>query len=690
MSTKTSFFETDRWVPCPMIDDEHAAQGYIGGEACQQVLCPVLDPIEGKYGLFGTDVAGVYRSEDGGRSWVISTVGYDAAGGCGAAFDPNNIERCLIVGANSGAQDVNGLFLSTDHGTTWTPVLRARTYGYRDFRTQIAYDESSYDEKIGGSAIIYWSREDVDYCRYAMNDPSLYKSTDGGVTWTQLPNTALYANSYLAVHKEKGWLLSANTKGIFRSKDGAATFEKVLDKEIFSMDTVRTHPNMVWATACEGVFISEDYGDTWTCLKGENYPDFHPDRIRVSPVNINHMVLEDDYTTMEGNRYGHIHAFSRDGGKTWGESIRQTVKNNPLWVPSNSARSAYCWDPKDENRVICNWNYICASDDAGENFWYSNTGFNGIATGHIVKVNVNDPQLILLPSQDYNGGFSVNGGKTYKYVNWAGHEWGGHTYGGYCMSDKISFVSRSESWSGGRFLTVTHDGGETIDRTEIAVKGITVGMGVPGKPEVGFMGEWRTDDWAETWTEMKGCLGVYACDYETGTVFGYDAEPVDEKTKRHFVVVSRDAGITWERLVEVTALVTDIAYNRDQGSVYYCAGDQFWHTELNDPEPKQRLVGGFIYNKMVKNVAVDPKYPNLMYVSCMSNKTYGRHNIWRTLDGGKSWLCLNRKKGDGRTDPDGGRRPTCLVVGGNERNLFVFAGCKGVWKMACPPEEACK
>ena len=57
MFVKTSQFETDRWVPVPMIDDEHYAQGYIGGEACQQVLGPILDPIEGKYGLFGTDVA---------------------------------------------------------------------------------------------------------------------------------------------------------------------------------------------------------------------------------------------------------------------------------------------------------------------------------------------------------------------------------------------------------------------------------------------------------------------------------------------------------------------------------------------------------------------------------------------------------------------------------------------------------
>ncbi len=680
---KQQYFDTDIWQAVPMISDEHAALGYTGGEACQQVLCPVLDPIEGKHGLFGTDVAGLYRSDNGGRTWVISTLGFDAAGATGCAFDPNNTSRCLIVGANSAAQDVNGLFISEDYGETWRPVLRARTCGYRDFRTQIAFDESSFDESLGGSAIVYWSRENDDKCRYQMNDPALYKSYDGGETWERLPRTSKQGGAYIAVHKDNGWLITANEYGIYRSKDGAATFTKVLDKPVNSIDTVRTHPDMIWAVNNDGIYISVDFGDTWKCIKGSNFPDFHPDRIRVSPANINNIVLEDDYTTSDVDRFAHIHAFSNDGGISWHESIRHTDEKNPVWVPSNSARSAYCWDPINPNRVICNWNYICESTDAGHNFWYSNTGFNGICPGGYTRFNVNNPELVAMASQDYNGGFSVNGGRTWKYVNWTGYEWGGYTYGAYCMDENTSFVTRSNSWSAPRKLVVTHDGGETVVETGITVCGSVIGMGAVGRPEVGFMGEWRTDDFAHTFTEMSGCKGVFCADYLTGRLWGRDCDKIGDATQ-DYVVYSDDSGETWTRLIAVTSTIVDMAYDCKHSKIIWAAGEQLWYAEPDEPDCRQRLFEGFVYNTLVKSVAVDPVNADIVYVACASNKEYRNRNVWRSVDGGKSFVCLTRDIDDSRVGPDGARRTVNVTVGGKERNLFAFGGCKGVWKMPCP------
>ncbi len=680
---KTQYFDTDIWQSVPMLSDEYAALGYVGGEGCQQVLCPVLDPIEGKYGLFGTDVAGIYRTSDGGKTWAISTVGFDACGATGAAFDPNNTSRCLIVGANSAAQDVNGIFISNDYGKTWRPVLRARTCGYRDFRTQIAFDESSYDADIGGSAIVYWSREDDDKCRYQMNDPALYKSYDGGETWERLRGTVEQGGAYLAVHKEKGWLVAANSRGVFRSKDGAKTFEKIFNKTVNSIDTVRTYPDMLWAVNSDGVYISADFGDTWACLKGENFPDFHPDRIKVSPANINNIVLEDDYTSNPENRFGHIHAFSNDGGKTWHESIRHTDEKNPVWVPSNSARSAYCWDPVNPDRVICNWNYICESTDAGKNFWYSNTGFNGICPGGYTRFNINNPELVAMASQDYNGGFSVNGGKTWKYVNWTGYEWGGYTYGGYCMDENTSFVSKANSWSAPRELVVTHDGGRTVVETGLIVKGSVIGMGALGKPEVGFMGEYRTEDYGCTWSEMSGCKGVFCVDYKTGRLWGSDSEPIDDKSQ-DYIVFSNDSGKSWTRLISVISQIVDMAYDYKRDRIIWAAGEQLWYAEPNEPDCKQRLFEGFVYNTFVKSVAIDPINANLIYVGCASNKVYGVRNVWRSVDGGRSFACLNRDVDDSGHGPDGGRQTVNVAVGGKDRSLFVFSGCRGVWKIPRP------
>ncbi len=676
-------FDTDIWQAVPMLSDEYAAMGYIGGEACQQVLCPVLDPIEGKHGLFGTDVAGLYRSDDGGKSWVISSVGFDACGATGAAFDPNNTRRCLIIGANSAAQDVNGIFLSENYGETWRPVLRARTCGYRDFRTQLAFDESSYDEEKGYSAIVYWSRENDDKCRYQMNDPALYKSYDGGETWQRLRGTAEQGGAYIAVNKENGWLITANKYGIYRSKDGAKSFEKIFDKPINSMDTVRTHPDMIWAVNCDGVHISTDFGDTWSCIKGENFPDFYPDRIRVSPANINNIVLEDDYTSNAENRFGHIHAFSNDGGKTWHESIRRTDEKNPVWVPSNSARSAYCWDPINPNRVICNWNYICESTDAGENFWYSNTGFNGICPGGYTRFNVNNPELVAMASQDYNGGFSVNGGKTWKYINWTGFEWGGYTYGAYCLDEKNIIATKANSWSAPRRLVVTHDGGDSVCDTGLTVQGSVIAMGALKHPEIAFMGEWRTVDYGHSWNEMSGCKGVFCVDFKSGRLWGRDTELVDDKSQ-DYIVYSDDNGKTWSRLIPVTSVICDMAYDYKNDKIIWAAGEQLWYAEPNETDCKQRLFEGFVYNHLVKSVAIDPVNPDLIYVGSASNKVYINRNVWRSVDGGRSFSCLNRETDDGMHGADGGRQVVNVTVGGSDRSLFAFCGCRGVWKLPCP------
>ncbi len=144
----SELFLTDNWVSVPMVSPEAIAEGFKGGEGCRQVLSPVLDPISGKYGLFGTDIGGLYRTSDGGNTWQIATLGLDSAGATGAAFDPKNPSRCVIVGANSAAQTVNGIFLSTDYGESWKPVLRAATCNRRAFNTQLAYDPTSYDEAL--------------------------------------------------------------------------------------------------------------------------------------------------------------------------------------------------------------------------------------------------------------------------------------------------------------------------------------------------------------------------------------------------------------------------------------------------------------------------------------------------------------------------------------------------------------
>ena len=87
------YFETDVWEPVPMISKELIEKGYEGGEGCQACLYIVCDPIDGTHWLMGTDVGGMYRSDDGGVHWTPSSIGYEGCGCTGFLHKRWKIDR---------------------------------------------------------------------------------------------------------------------------------------------------------------------------------------------------------------------------------------------------------------------------------------------------------------------------------------------------------------------------------------------------------------------------------------------------------------------------------------------------------------------------------------------------------------------------------------------------------------------
>jgi photosystem II stability/assembly factor-like uncharacterized protein len=172
---------------------------------------------------------GVYRSEDGGKSW--RNVGLKSSEHIGRiAIHPENTDTVFVAAQgplwSSGGD--RGLYKTTDAGKTWTKVLDiSEDTGVTD----VAF--SPHHPKIMLAAS--WQRRRHVYTLLNGGpETALYRSTDGGTTWNKvrgLPNEDMGrigvsfspAEPCLAYARVE----AANQQsGIFRSTDCGATWEK--------------------------------------------------------------------------------------------------------------------------------------------------------------------------------------------------------------------------------------------------------------------------------------------------------------------------------------------------------------------------------------------------------------------------------------------------------------------------------
>lgn len=256
----------------------------------------------------------------------------------------------------------------------------------------------------------------------------LYKSTDAGATWqlSGLEDGGQIAriridprDSNLVYVAVQGHAFGPNaTRGVFRSKDGGQTWEKVLfinDKtgaSDLAMDakdarvlyaTVWTGEVKPWGLPSNspdgGVFKTTDGGDHWTKLTG-GLPQGTVGKIgvAVSPVDSNRVwVLVGDVP--EGGVFR-----SEDAGKTF------TLINTDRNLTGRSSYYAHIFtDPKDVNVVYSANRDFYKSTDGGVTFRPMQLPHGD---DHGLWIDPNDPRIMIV-GNDGGATVSVTGGRSW-------------------------------------------------------------------------------------------------------------------------------------------------------------------------------------------------------------------------------------------------------------------------------------
>jgi photosystem II stability/assembly factor-like uncharacterized protein len=219
---------------------------------------------------------GVYKSTDGGKTWA--NMGLKDGQQIGdIIIDPKNENRVFVavLGHPYGPNTERGVYRSNDGGKNWERVL------YKDENTgaiQVSFDPNN-------SNILYadlWAGRQGPWENGAWNgsESGLFKSTDGGNTWTKL------------------------TKGLPTTEQGLGRIGFC----IAPSNSKRMYAT-VDAGKYGGVYRSDDAGESWYMLTGDGRywgrgSDFA--EIKTDPKNED-IVYSANVVTWK----------SVDGGKTW-------------------------------------------------------------------------------------------------------------------------------------------------------------------------------------------------------------------------------------------------------------------------------------------------------------------------------------------------------------------------------------
>ncbi|MDE3166847.1 MAG: hypothetical protein KGN36_13660 [Acidobacteriota bacterium] len=161
-----------------------------------------------------------------------------------------------------------GVWKTTDGGATWTPLT--------DSQPSLAMGALALDP--GNPDIVYAGTGEENFAGDSYYGAGILKSTDGGATWTNIagPFTRDYFGA-LAVQPSNGQVvLAAARSGIWRSADGGATWTQTsAGVPAISIFFDPADTNSAWATlghpngnSRNGVYRSSDAGLTWRLMSG--------------------------------------------------------------------------------------------------------------------------------------------------------------------------------------------------------------------------------------------------------------------------------------------------------------------------------------------------------------------------------------------------------------------------------------
>ncbi|HEX4493448.1 MAG TPA: exo-alpha-sialidase [Acidimicrobiia bacterium] len=284
---------------------------------------------------------------------------------------------------------------SDDGGATWTPV--GNEFRYEGVPgTHQWYDGTPHPWEFARVWHLEPSPTDVDTVYAGVEDAALFRSTDGGSTWSELPALREQGSGPawqpgaggMCLHTividptdEQRMFVAISAAGVFRTTDGGASWkptnhglhsEGIPDDDaevghcVHRIAMHRSNPDVLYMQKHWDVMRSDDGGDHWHEVSGNLPTDFgfpidvhahEPETIYVVPITSDSLHYPPD---------GRLRVYrSRTGGNEW-EELTKGLPQDHCYV--NVLRDAMAVDSLDECGVYfgTTGGQVYVSPDSGD------------------------------------------------------------------------------------------------------------------------------------------------------------------------------------------------------------------------------------------------------------------------------------------------------------------------------------
>lgn len=675
----------------------------------------------------GVATGGVWKTTNAGMTWqpMSDSIGVGSIGAVAVA--PTNGD---IVWVGSGEPNNMrssswgvGVFKSTDGGRTWSKPMLAGTQHIG----RIVIDPRNPDVVYVAAVGPLWGPG---------GDRGIFKTTDGGRTWTNaksISNTTgftelvmdpsnpdvLYAASLQRERRSYGFLPGGTESAIWKSTDAGATWSKLANGlptgEVgrIGIAVCRSKPSTVYASIHakgnqNGFYRSDDAGASWRNVNTSNPTAWFYSQVRCDPTDAEHVY-----------RLNAASQESSDGGKTWvpfaaGGGVHSDA--HALWINPEAP----------EHIVLGNDGGVDISHDKGRT-WYN---VENIVGAQFYAIAVDDAK----PFYNVMGGLQDN-------QTWAGPNRTRNSFGPtnadwhrqqggdgfYNMPDPNDHNILYAELQGGVIVRYDTRTGERKSIRPVAKKGeaahrynwsapIQPSTHTPKAVYFGAQYLFKSTDRGDSWTTISpdltrglkrnelplrgakpdtGALGLHEGTQEPSNISVIAESPVRAGvlavgTDDGVVQVTRDDGKTWTKTLsfpgvpDTTYVSRVILSAHNEGTVYAT----FDGHRSNDFKPYvmkstdfgrtwTSITGNLPAGGSVQVIREHHRQPGLLFVGT-------EFGVYTSIDGGGSWTKLATGMPSGVPVHDLVIQSTWndLVVGTHGRGIFILDDLSALEHMA--------